>query len=229
MTDPDRTPGPPPPIVLAVSGAAGRTGRLVVEGALARGHHVIAITRRATEFAPHERLEQRVADALDAHAFVDALAGVDAVISTLGPSPDAPPDLSSRNGALLLEAMGVHAIAHAVVVTGAMTGTDAELGRFYRLLARIPASRRLLDDRRALERTLRESQRPITIVRPPRLTDAVPSRHGVEIDERIVVRMLDSIARADLARVLVELAESAPPTASRTVVVRARRRALRHS
>lgn len=68
-------------------GANGRTGRLVLAGALDAGHDVTAVVRSPDRLADvqHERLVVRVGDACDAD-FLEAIApGHDAIVSTLGP------------------------------------------------------------------------------------------------------------------------------------------------
>src|SRR5438132_13799782 len=70
---------------LVVLGPAGRTGRLVVELALATGHPVTALVRSPGKLTlRHPNLRVVVGDATDPTALGRALAGADAVISTLG-------------------------------------------------------------------------------------------------------------------------------------------------
>ncbi|MFD8707850.1 NAD(P)-dependent oxidoreductase [Kitasatospora sp. NPDC059648] len=70
---------------IAVLGATGRVGRLVVGQALRRGHEVVALTRRP-QSAPEPGqpgVEVRRADVTDPAAFPD-LTDVDVVVSALG-------------------------------------------------------------------------------------------------------------------------------------------------
>src|SRR5260370_11711527 len=89
---------------LVVLGATGRTGRLVVEQALAAGHTVTALVR-SPEKLPTGSPNLRVVTghATDPAAVSRALEGADAVISTLGgkasvlphsthPTPPPPPN-----------------------------------------------------------------------------------------------------------------------------------------
>ncbi|MEV5769582.1 NAD(P)H-binding protein, partial [Micromonospora sp. NPDC052213] len=70
---------------LVVFGANGPTGRLATELAMARGHVVTAVTRRPESFPVRgENLLVVGADVLDAAAVDAAVAGQQAVISTLG-------------------------------------------------------------------------------------------------------------------------------------------------
>src|SRR6266849_1629277 len=71
---------------LFVIGATGRTGREIVQQALARGHHVTAFVR-SIEGIPSkaERLTVLKGDAKDEEQLGEAMPGHDAVLSTLGP------------------------------------------------------------------------------------------------------------------------------------------------
>ena len=82
---------------IAVIGANGRTGRIVVKDALARGHQVVAVTRAdgVTEQDDDKLINAR-ADVRDADALKRALVGADAVISALGAGTSrAPTDVYS--------------------------------------------------------------------------------------------------------------------------------------
>jgi putative NADH-flavin reductase len=69
---------------IAVIGANGRTGRLVVEDALARGHQVVAVTRTDRVADPgDDNLTGARADVHDADGLQRALVGADAVIVAL--------------------------------------------------------------------------------------------------------------------------------------------------
>ena len=70
---------------IALIGASGRTGRIVVTDALARGHQVVAVTRADGASEPDDdKLINARADARDVDALKRALVGADAVVSALG-------------------------------------------------------------------------------------------------------------------------------------------------
>jgi putative NADH-flavin reductase len=71
---------------LTVFGSTGRTGRLLVERAMAAGHDVVAFARDPSRLgASRERLTVVHGELTDAAAVERAVAGADAVISALGP------------------------------------------------------------------------------------------------------------------------------------------------
>ena len=72
-----------------IVGASRGIGLETVRLALKAGHSVRALARSATSIHLHDpRLEKLDSDALDQHTIERALAGVDAVIQTLGVSPN---------------------------------------------------------------------------------------------------------------------------------------------
>ena len=66
-------------MVILVVGAAGRTGRQIVEQALGHGHEVRAMVRSMELGLAHDRLEVVTGDALDFDTVNAAVEGVDAV------------------------------------------------------------------------------------------------------------------------------------------------------
>jgi uncharacterized protein YbjT (DUF2867 family) len=70
---------------VALLGATGRTGRLVIERALARGLAVKVLARSPEKLGPlAAQLEHVAGDARDADSVARLVSGVDAVVSTLG-------------------------------------------------------------------------------------------------------------------------------------------------
>ena len=70
---------------VVIFGATGRTGRLLVEGALARGHEVTAFVRAPDKLgALRERVSVVRGDVLDGGAVSDAVDGQDAALVALG-------------------------------------------------------------------------------------------------------------------------------------------------
>ena len=70
---------------LVIFGATGGTGRALVEQALAQGHTVTALVRKASRMCvKHRRLRLAIGDVLDYGTVEAAIAGQDAVLSALG-------------------------------------------------------------------------------------------------------------------------------------------------
>jgi len=72
---------------IVIFGANGQTGRLLTGRALAAGHRVVAATRRPDDFPLSDpELTVAAVDVRDAAVVTEVVAGVDAVLSTLGVS-----------------------------------------------------------------------------------------------------------------------------------------------
>jgi putative NADH-flavin reductase len=108
---------------LAIFGANGSTGRLLTEQALAAGHTVTAFTRHADAFPiRHERLHMLQGDALDLAAVETAVAGQDAVLSSLGTRYSRKPiTLYSVGVANIVQAMHDHGVHRLVCVSSSVT------------------------------------------------------------------------------------------------------------
>jgi putative NADH-flavin reductase len=106
-------------MLLALFGSTGRVGTRVLEYALADGHTVRAFVRNAARLTPRERLEIIQGDVLDASAVSRAIAGADAVISTLGGAGvDDPGDAQSQGLRNIVAGMTEHGVKRVLGVAG---------------------------------------------------------------------------------------------------------------
>jgi putative NADH-flavin reductase len=170
---------------IAVLGATGRTGKLVIDQAIERGHVVRPITRRAD--AARDQT-WAVADGSDVPAIQAAVRGCDAVAFAIGPSGrGADPRVLSQSLAATLAAMPGAGVNRIVVVTadGPFKDSGDPLIRFVAkpiLGAVLPQS---MADFRAAERLLHNSTVDWTIIRPAQLTDKASrgyrSRRGASL------------------------------------------------
>lgn len=189
---------------LTIFGASGKTGRRLVEQALAAGHEVTAVVRDPAGLpVRHDRLAVVGADVLDPEAIEPAVAGADAVVSALGPRPPRNrSSIMSAGTASILDAMRAAGTSRLVVVSAApVAGDDRGATLPDRLLAR-PLLRALLRglyaDMAVMEDIVRRSGMDWTIVRPPQLTDGPRTgtyRRATDANLRRGYR----ISRADLA------------------------------
>jgi putative NADH-flavin reductase len=106
-------------MLLVLFGSTGRVGTRVLEYALADGHAVRAFVRNAARLTPRERLGIVQGDVLDASAVSGAIAGVDAVISTLGGAGvDDPGDAQSQGMRNIVAGMTEHGVKRVLGVAG---------------------------------------------------------------------------------------------------------------
>ncbi|MGY6634177.1 MAG: NAD(P)-dependent oxidoreductase [Alkalilacustris sp.] len=202
---------------LLIIGASGGIGLQAVHAALAAGHRVRALSRRAQAIstdAPPDRFEPWPGDATDPAVLASALEGVDAVILAVGVAPSLartlrPVHLFTEVTRALLPAMAAAGVRRLVAVTGfgagdsraAMsllerTGHDLLLGRAYA-------------DKTAQEAMIRDSGLDWLIVRPTILTNR-PARGRYKVLREAAQWRNGLISRADVADFLVR--EAATPT-----------------
>jgi putative NADH-flavin reductase len=166
-------------VKIVLFGANGPTGRLLAEGALARGHAVRAITRHPDEFPLHQAgLEVMRADVTDGASLADAIAGCDAVASVLGASYSRKPITVYSQGARAIVS-GMHSAGckRLIVVSAGLAYPPGRgHGLFFDLIAhpllRNVFGRTLYADMRAMEEYLRTvPDIDWTVIRPGRLID----------------------------------------------------------
>jgi len=105
---------------LTIFGASGRTGRPLVEQALAAGHDVTAFVRDPAKLPiTHERLRIVQGDVLDAVKVAEAIKGADVVLSTLGHGQGSPDNLQTAATKNIVAAMKQHGVKRIVSLTGA--------------------------------------------------------------------------------------------------------------
>jgi len=196
---------------LLVVGASGRTGRLLVERALARGHVVTALVRDATSFsAERDGLRVVVGDVLQPDSLSSAVEEQDVIVSVLAPRPRVN-GLVYVDGTRNLTDAAVRAgVRRLIVVSAEGAGVDpARLTFSYRLVRRIPVVARLYPDIARMEAELcAHDDIDWTIVRPAILSNGhATGQYRTQIGA--VVSRGDRVSRADLADFLLETAENA--------------------
>ena len=186
---------------LAVLGDTGRTGRLVVEQALAAGHTVTALVRSPEKLTTTQsNLRVVTGQATETSAVSIALEGADAVISTLGGKGSVIAD-STR---AIVTAAGNAGVSRVVVLSTFAAERD-RLDAGTRLLTGIGMGA-MLKDKRAGEEILRQSDLDWTIVYASILSDGPAGGSVVVLPQGAKRRMSDRISRADVAAWMVAAA-----------------------
>jgi len=188
-------------IRLFVIGATGRTGRLLVEQALGRGHRVTAFVRNPASLGPATNLDIVVGDPRNADPLAAALPGHDVVVLTLGHSSAGERTLLRDATEAMLSALRRTGIGRTIVVS---QGLAFPSGNPIVLLLKWVLAR-ILADSIAMERLVQSTDLDWTIVRPPRLKSG-----GVTRGYRVHPNALGdrwSMERADLATFLLDEAE----------------------
>jgi putative NADH-flavin reductase len=208
---------------LAVFGANGPTGRLVVAQALTAGHHVTAVTRKPDQYplsAPH--LDVVAADVTDPDGVERVLStGPQAVISTFGvPYSRDEITVYSRGIAHIIRAMTSYGVERLVCVTSTTVGTEKAPGesllgrKVFLPFLRNVVGRTLYDDMQRMEEIVQVSGLEWTIVRPGGLFDTAEPTDDYEVGARPLPGRVTS--RADLADTLIK--EATEPQHPRAII-----------
>ncbi|MFF1303530.1 NAD(P)-dependent oxidoreductase [Streptomyces sp. NPDC058307] len=198
---------------LLVLGATGATGRLVVEQASAAGHTVRALVRSPRKLDAQPGLDVVFGRATDAGDVTQAMAGIDAVISTLG----------ATGGTVITDA------TRAVISGAATTGVTRflELSSSAVLRERLSgpaeftsstAMGAMVKDKAAAEDALRASDLDCTLVHSVRLTNGPATGAAKPLPESATLRMGNTVSRADVATWMLT-ALSDTTTTRRSVVI----------
>ena len=197
---------------IALFGANGGTGRVLAAQALDAGHQVTAVTRHPETFGlEHERLRVLAGDAMDAASVSKAVAGQDAVLSTLGvPFGRDSITIYSAGAANIVAAMTDHGVRRLACVSSSAVDPhdDPEEGWvFTRVLQPYVVKgigKTTYYDMRRMEAIVAASDLDWTVVRPSGLFGAsAVSDYRVSATGHLSGRYT---SRADLADFLLRLA-----------------------
>jgi putative NADH-flavin reductase len=196
-------------IKIGVIGATGRTGGLVAEQALKRGHQVVAYVRRAGALPASEGLRIVVGELLDSEHLQSALSDVDAVICCLGTRRHKPVDLMQNNLPPIVQAMKRAGRTRLILLSAYGVGETARTASLIARLLYKTMFRSIFHDKERSEAGLATSGLDWTVVYPVGLTDG-PLLDGVEVrptNEVNKVKGLPMVSRANVAKVLLDAAE----------------------
>ncbi|MGW0245957.1 NAD(P)-dependent oxidoreductase [Nocardia goodfellowii] len=189
---------------IAVFGATGTVGRVVVEQALAQGHEVTAFTRNAAGVGrQHERLRVVEGDVFDPNSVERAVAGQDAAIIALG--DDRKGQVRFGGTKSVIEAMNRTGVKRLIVQSSLGVGDSRpNLNFLWKYVIFGIVLRKAYADHGRQEELVRASDLDWTIVRPAAFTDGPRTgayRRGFGPDEQ-GLRL--KIARADIAEFYLE-------------------------
>jgi uncharacterized protein YbjT (DUF2867 family) len=156
-----------------VIGAAGKTGSLVVERAVAAGHAVTAFVRDAATYHPPANIRVVVGDATDRASVDKAVVGQDAVIDTIaGKTPYRKTLLERRAAGAVVASMKANGAKRIIVISSYGVGDSADQTSWFVKHVIVPTwLRGSTEDKAAAEAVVRASGIAFVIVRPAMLTD----------------------------------------------------------
>lgn len=195
---------------LLVIGATRGVGLAIVHEARRRGHEVTALVRPGRDRPALDPAIRVVpGDGADAEALATAVAGQDAVVTSLGVPPRSRGvTLFSTSTRHLLAAMRAAGVPRLVAITGIGAGDSKGHGGF--LYDRWVQPYLLADayaDKDRQEQLIRESDRQWLIVRPGFLTNGPRSGAYRAITDLSGVRKAGKVSRADVAAFVLDQLE----------------------
>lgn len=206
---------------VAVLGASGGTGRIVVRGALERGHQVVAVTRDPASLrgrlpvgpgSSSARLDVRTCDVHDLASVQSAVMGCEVVLSVIAPPLHRhlirSTNLYSMGGRNLVRAVADQNVRRLIVVsTAGVLDADPSHPPFYRLVLKpLLFDRALYRDARVMEQVVEGSGPEWIIVRASGLTNGPETKkYRVELGQ--LPSRGSRVSRADLAYFLLEQLE----------------------
>ena len=186
-----------------IIGAAGKTGSIVVERAVAAGHIVTAFVRDATTYRSPANVRVVAGDATDQPSLNKAMAGQDAVISTIaGKTPYRKTTLERSVAGAVVTAMKANGARRLIVISSFGVGDSADQAGWFVEHVIVPTwLRGSTEDKAAMEAVVRASGISFVIVRPAMLTDDAATGNVNVFQGHQVAH---KIARADVAQFCVD-------------------------
>jgi putative NADH-flavin reductase len=192
---------------VVVFGATGRTGRLLVEGALARGHDVTAFVRAPDKLgALRDRVRVVQGDVLDGGAVSDAVDGQEAALVALAAGSNKAAEQVTAQGTLnVVRSMQRYRVRRLIVLSagGTQPGHDPNLPWFFERVVKPLFLKGVLADLRRMEISVRQSELDWTLVRAAQLVDG-PARGGCRAEPGYSLPGGTKIARADVAAFMLD-------------------------
>ena len=196
---------------IVIFGASGKTGTLLTEQALAKGHQVTAYLRREGALAQnHPNLRIVIGNLDNTSKIEEALQEADAVFSTLGGgslTKHAPDIIAGINN--IVSIMEQSGSKRFIYLSSIGAGNSRYLmGSFIRFLIADVMLRVPLADHSANEQRIKKSKLQWTLVRPGGLTDGQRTGNLKHGSDTISLKGSPKISRANVASFMIEQLDS---------------------
>ena len=189
-----------------VIGAAGKTGRLIVDKALAAGHSVKALVHDTEVLVEHpfaEGVQIVQGDVHDAATVRDAVRGCDAVLDALGGKlPFLKTDMERSAAKIILQSMRDAGTKRIIAISVLGAGDSGPSAPFWYEHILLPTFLHgAVPDKNAMEAEVKAGGVEWVLVRPPVLSDDAPKGQVKVINEGEIAH---TITRGDLAEFMVK-------------------------
>lgn len=203
---------------VVIIGATGRTGRYLIEKAVAQGHIVTAFVRSAEKMKWPNSVAIMLGDARNEADLVKALKGQDAVLSAIG-SIKINDGLTVRSTEALILAADQTGVKRIIMMSTFLATPSYRPNFIGRLVGGIMKS--MVSDKQRGEELLKASDLDWTIVYPTMLDKVKPGGSVRVVQEGELVGMGNAIARIDVADFMVK-ALASPETIRKAVLITTR-------
>ncbi|MEV4353327.1 NAD(P)H-binding protein [Nonomuraea sp. NPDC049625] len=184
---------------LAIFGATGRTGRVVLDQALERGHQVTALSRSPATIPQHERLRVVTGDVRDFAPVAQTIEDAHAVVSTLGRQRRGPA-ICTEGIRTILSAIAAGRPRRLLILSN--YGVAESRHRSLYVAVSWLLERSVLRDKEHMEALVRPSETEWTLVRAPILTSGPRTgRYRTGSDLRLT--FTSKVSRADIAEFML--------------------------
>jgi putative NADH-flavin reductase len=187
---------------LVVFGAAGKSGRQIVEQALASDHEVTAFVRNPAAIkTKHPKLNVVRGDALDAASVAEAIAGQDGVLFAIGTNRRSTITVCADSTRNIISAMKEHGVRRFIILSAYGASETKDTALYSKVLRSLIGKR--VEDKDRQEELVRACDLEWVLVRPPLLTNG-PRRGSYRVGFDIPIKLFSSVSRADVAEFMLK-------------------------
>ena len=208
---------------LVILGATGKTGRLLVDQAIGRGHEVVAYVRRPDALDDRPGLRVVGGELTDEPALTAALDGADAVLCAIGPTGVTGligADLMQTTLPVISAAMAAAGVRRLILLSAWGVGDTAASAGLVAKVAFRTAVRSLYHDKQLAEAGLAATGLDVTTLYPVTLTNGPLSGTAVvrDVAEVSHVEGMPKVSRATVAAAMLDAVEKPDAAGTRLLV-----------
>jgi putative NADH-flavin reductase len=192
---------------VVIFGANGKTGLLLVEQALAKGHQVVAYVRRPESISiENPKLKIIVGNLNEILKMKDAITGTDACVSTLGSGSLTKHSPETMNGIKNIISIMENAKVHRFIYLSSLGAGESIrlIPQPLRFFLSNVFLRILLADHNSNEKAIMNSKLQWTVIRPGSLTDGQITGNLKYGTDDMKLKKISGISRANVASFIIK-------------------------
>lgn len=206
-----------------IIGGSGRTGQLIIDEGITRGHQFTALVRKSSSLETRDNVTTVEGTPLNPADLDKAFTATESVPTAVvvalnarragdspfaAPSPDTPPRLMADSVANSISSMKRYGVHKIVIMSSMGTGSSfAGLNCLMQQLFTKSNMRLQMEDHNAVDAETRKSGVDFVLVRPSMLVEGLASKVKVHPDDGKGSGFMPKITRASVARFMLEALE----------------------